>query len=139
MIEGDKMPRVAFEADTNEELVERALRWALETLETSRRAQLGTDVPELDVIIARIHGVLARAFLRAVAERAIDGGALTLDEAAERFGRRPDPGAFVGLQGAANRPALRVAGRRLIEWDPFVRGYRMDPADARVVLNAVQE
>jgi hypothetical protein len=33
-----------------------------------------------------------------------------------------------------NKVMRRVARRDLITWDGYVRGYRMDPADAEIVL-----
>ena len=33
-----------------------------------------------------------------------------------------------------NKLVLRIAGRDLITWDAAVGGYRIDPADAEIIL-----
>jgi hypothetical protein len=132
------MPTIAFEADTSAELVEKALRWALETLEAARYASapgpLPPGDPALAQIIGMIHGQQARRFLRDVAERSVEGQPLSLADAANHFGRPADPSAFVGIIGAVNRPMRRIGGRRLIAWDAATRGYRMNSEDAHEVL-----
>ena len=133
------MAQVTFEAATSAELVEHALRWVLETLNASREATLSPGAAGLMAVVERVQGRQARAFLRAVAERSRDGHTLTLVEAAERYGRSADPSSFVGIVGAVNRPMGRLGGRRLICWEPTSRGYRMDAADAAVVLEALAE
>lgn len=137
------MPTIAFEADTSAELVEKALRWALETLEASRRASLPGPLPPGDPaladVIRLIHGELARRFLRDVADPSVDGQPLSLIEAAHSFGRPADPSAFVGIVGAINRPMRRLGGRRLISWDAATRGYRMNSEDAYEVLRALDD
>ena len=42
--------------------------------------------------------------------------------------------AFAGIVAGPNKVMRRVARRDLITWDADVRGYRMDPADAEIVL-----
>ena len=133
------MPQITFEAGTSEELVEQALRWALETLQASRQTTLPAGAPELRSVVERVQGQQARRFLREVAERSRDGHALTLVEAAQRYGRAAEPADFVGMVGAANRPMRRKGGRRLILWEPTTRAYQMDHADAAVVLEALGE
>jgi hypothetical protein len=135
------MPTIAFEADTSAELVEKALRWALETLEASRRASkpgpLPPGDPALADVIGLIHGELARRFLRDVAERSLHGQSLSLIEAADRYRRSADPSAFVGIVGAVNRPMRRLGGRQLVRWEAADRSYVMDQADASVVIAAL--
>ena len=137
------MPTIAFEADTPAELVETALRWALETLEASRRASepgpLPPGDPALAAVIGLIRGELARRFLRDVADPSVDGQSLSLTDAASRFGRPADPSAFVGIIGAVNRPMRRLGGRRLIAWDAATRGYRMNSEDAYEVLRELDD
>jgi hypothetical protein len=137
------MPTIAFEADTPAELVEKALRWALETLEASRRASepgpLPPGDPALADVIGLIHGELACRFLRYVAERSVDGQSLSLLEAANRYGRPANPSAFVGAVGAANRPMRRLGGRQLVRWDPLSRSYSMTPADAALVVAVLDQ
>ena len=43
-------------------------------------------------------------------------------------------GLKVGVLGVINRTMRRRAQRDLVTWDRAARGYRMDPADARVVI-----
>jgi hypothetical protein len=136
---GSKMPQVAFQAPTSEGLVEQALRWALETLQASHHTSLLPGASELRAVIERVQGVQARAFLRSVAERSCAGQTLSLVEAAAMSGRAAEPSAFVGVVGAVNRPMKRRGGRRLILWEPTTRSYRMDAADAAVVLKALGE
>ncbi len=133
------MLHVTFEAPTSDELLEQALQWALETLRASHHRTVLPGASELRAVVERVQGAQARAFLRAVAERARDNQTLTLTEAAARYGRAPDPSAFVGIVGAVNRPMKRQGGRRLILWEPATRGYRMDASDAAVVLEALGE
>lgn len=135
------MPTVAFEAETSAELVEKALRWALKTLEASRsasaRGPLPPGDPALADVIAAIHGELARRFLRDVAEESLQGQSLSLTEASDRYGRSADPSAFVGIVGAVNRPMRRLGGRQLVRWEAADRSYVMDPPDASVVISAL--
>jgi hypothetical protein len=133
------MARVTFRADTTEDLVERALSWALETLRASRHATVAPGAPGLISVVDRVRGPQAREFLRAVAERSLGRQTLTLANASVRFGRDAEPTAFLGLVGSVNRPMRRVGGRRLILWEPTTRGYRMDASDAAVVLEALGE
>ena len=137
------MPTIVLEADTSAELVEKALRWALDTLEANRRASargpLPPGDPALADVIGAIHGELARRFLRDVAEQSLHGQSLSLTEASDRYGRSADPSAFVGIVGAVNRPMRRLGGRRLIAWDTATRGYRIDPDDAHEVLRELAD
>lgn len=60
--------------------------------------------------------------------------ALVLDAAlAARYGKRTGT-AFAGIVAGPNKVMRRVARRDLITWDADARGYRMDPADAEIVL-----
>ena len=54
-------------------------------------------------------------------------------EMAQRYGKRTNT-AFAGIVAGPNKVMRRVARRDLITWDPDARGYRMDPADAEIVL-----
>ena len=52
---------------------------------------------------------------------------------AARYGKQTGT-AFAGIVAGPNKVMRRVARRDLITWDADVRGYRMDPADAEIVL-----
>jgi hypothetical protein len=92
-----------------------------------RRKQLGE-------VLNAIQGADSRRLLREVAEHAIRDAALPLDaELTARYGKQTGT-AFAGIVGGPNKVMRRVAHRDLITWDADVRGYRMDPADAEIVL-----
>lgn len=134
------MPRVEFEADTEEELLALAWRWVMgpqrgfagaggqtADQEDLRRRQLGE-------VLNAIRGSDSRRLLREVAERSSRNAALVLDADLTRaYGKRTGT-AFAGIVAGPNKVMRRVARRDLISWDADARGYRMDPADAEVVL-----
>ena len=134
------MPRVEFEADTEEELLALAWRWVMgpardpgglvpdqSDQDELRRRQLGE-------VLNAIRGADSRRLLREVAELATRDEALRLDaDLAARYGKSTGT-AFAGIVAGPNKVMRRVARRDLITWDADARGYRMDPADAEVVL-----
>ena len=134
------MPRVEFEADTEEQLIALAWRWVMgperdaggtvpdpSDHEDLRRRQLGE-------VLNAIRGADSRRLLREVAELSTRDEALVLDaDLAARYGKRTGT-AFAGIVAGPNKVMRRVARRDLIRWDADARGYRMDPADAEVVL-----
>ena len=135
------MPRVEFEADSEEELLALAWRWVMgperqpgvagsgqtADREDLRRRQLGE-------VLNAIRGTDSRRLLREVAELSTQNAVLVLDaELAARYGKKTGT-AFAGIVAGPNKVMRRVARRDLINWDPDARGYRMDPADAEVVL-----
>ncbi len=135
------MPRIEFEADTEEELLALAWRWVMgpqqprfgggsaQTADQQdlRRRQLGQ-------VLNAIRGTDSRRLLREVAELSTRNAALVLDaDLTQRYGKRTGT-AFAGIVAGPNKVMRRVARRDLISWDPDARGYRMDPADAEVVL-----
>ena len=136
------MPRIEFEADSEEELLALAWRWVMgpqrqpafaggsgqtADQEDLRRRQLGE-------VLNAIRGTDSRRLLREVAERSTRNTALVLDaDLAQRYGKRTNT-AFAGIVAGPNKVMRRVARRDLITWDPDARGYRMDPADAEIVL-----
>jgi hypothetical protein len=92
-----------------------------------RRRQLGE-------VLNAIRGADSRRLLREVAELSARDGALVLDaHLAARYGKRTGT-AFAGIVAGPNKVMRRVARRDLITWDGDARGYRMDPADAEIVL-----
>lgn len=136
------MPRIEFEADSEDELLALAWRWVMgpqrqpsvgggsvqaADQEDLRRRQLGE-------VLNAIRGIDSRRLLREVAERSTRNTALVLDaDLAQRYGKRTNT-AFAGIVAGPNKVMRRVARRDLITWDPDARGYRMDPADAEIVL-----
>jgi hypothetical protein len=133
------VPRVEFEADTEEELVALAWRWVMGPRrerdgglpdgdeETERRNQLA-------VVLRGVRGLDSRRLVREVAELSLADRALVLDEALrQRYGKTTGT-AFAGIVAGPNKVMRRVAGRDLLVWDPGAGGYRMHPADAEIVL-----
>lgn len=133
------MPRIEFEADSEEQLVALAWRWVMgpqreggvlpdQADQTElRRRQLGE-------VLNAIRGADSRRLLREVAELSTRNQALVLDaELTARYGKHTGT-AFAGIVAGPNKVMRRVARRDLITWDADARGYRMDPADAEIVL-----
>jgi hypothetical protein len=134
------VPRIEFEADTEEQLMALAWRWVMGPERQSgepvmdeadqadlRRKQLGE-------VLNAIQGSDSRRLLREVAELSTQNAALVLDaDLAARYGKQTGT-AFAGIVAGPNKVMRRVAHRDLITWDPDLRGYRMDPADAQIVL-----
>jgi hypothetical protein len=134
------VPRIEFEADTAEELVALAWRWVM-----GPERQLGEPVmdeadqarlrrKQLGEVLNAIQGADSRRLLREVAELSTRNAALALDaDLTARYGKQTGT-AFAGIVAGPNKVMRRVAHRDLITWDADVRGYRMDPADAEIVL-----
>jgi hypothetical protein len=134
------MPRIEFEADTAEELLALAWRWVM-----GPERQLGEPVmdeadqadlrrKQLGEVLNAIQGADSRRLLREVAELSTHNAALALDaDLTARYGKQTGT-AFAGIVAGPNKVMRRVAHRDLITWDADVRGYRMDPADAEIVL-----
>lgn len=137
------MPRIEFEADTEQQLLALAWRWVMGPQHRAgeliahqvdhvdqadlRRRQLGE-------VLNAIRGTDSRRLLREVADLSTRDAALVLDaDLAERYGKRTGT-AFAGIVAGPNKVMRRVARRDLIIWDADARGYRMDPADAEIVL-----
>jgi hypothetical protein len=134
------MARIEFEAETEEQLLALAWRWVMGPDRPAggpvadpadqadlRRRQLGE-------VLNAIRGTDSRRLLHEVAELSMRSAALVLDkDLAERYGKRSGT-AFAGIVAGPNKVMRRVARRDLISWDADARGYRMDPADAEIVL-----
>lgn len=135
------MPRVEFEADTEEDLVSLVWRWVMGPRRDVEHTPAGEAPGEtelrrsqLAVVLRTIRGPDSRRLVREVAELSLGDGALVLDEALrERYGKRTGT-AFAGIVAGPNKVMRRIARRDLLIWDPVAGGYRMDPADAQVVL-----
>ena len=134
------MPRVAFEADTEDQLLDLAWRWVMGPKRTADQSSPGlADQADLrrrqmGEVLNGIRGPDSRRLLREVAELSLQNAALVLDtDLATRYGKRTGT-AFAGIVAGPNKVMRRVARRDLVTWDPDARGYRMDPADAELVL-----
>ena len=85
-------------------------------------------------VLNAIRGPDSRRLLREVAELSMRDMALVLDtELTARYGKRTGT-AFAGIVAGPNKVMRRVARRDLVSWDADAHGYRMDPADAEIVL-----
>ena len=133
------MPQISFQADTQDELIVMVLRWvtplvADQTMASSVEPTNGRREREVREVLLRIKGEGSRRLVREVAEAAMRGEALVLDTALkDRYGKTTGT-AFAGMVGGPNKLARRIAHRDLITWDAAVSGYRIDPADAEVIL-----
>lgn len=134
------MPRIEFEANTEDQLLALAWRWVMGpqrqygALVTDPADQAELRSRQLGEVLNAIRGADSRRLLREVAELSSRNAALVLDaELAARYGKRTGT-AFAGIVAGPNKVMRRVARRDLITWDADVRGYRMDPADAEIVL-----
>jgi len=89
---------------------------------------------QLGEALNSIRGADSRRLLREVAELSLTGAALALDrDLAARYDKKSNT-AFAGIVAGPNKVMRRVARRDLVTWDGDARGYRMDPADAEIVL-----
>ena len=134
------MPRIEFEADTEEELASLAWRWVMGPQRQSGDAvttaadQADLRRRQLGEVLNAIRGADSRRLLREVAELSTRDEALLLNaDLAARYGKRTGT-AFAGIVAGPNKVMRRVGRRDLITWDADARGYRMDPADAEIVL-----
>jgi hypothetical protein len=134
------VPRIEFEADTEEQLMALAWRWVMgpqrESGEPVMDAADQADLrrKQLGEVLNAIRGADSRRLLREVAELATQNAALVLDaDLTARYGKQTGT-AFAGIVAGPNKVMRRVAHRDLITWDPDARGYRMEPADAEIVL-----
>ena len=134
------MPRVEFEADTEEELLALAWRWVMGPARdagrpvTDQADQLDLRRRQLGEVLNAVRGADSRRLLREVAELSARDEALVLNaELAARTGSRPGP-----RSPESSRARTRSCAGSLAEtcssWDADARGYRMDPADAEIVL-----
>ena len=135
------MPRVEFEADTEEELVSLVWRWVMGprrdhehgiVAEAGDEAELRRN--QLAVVLRTIRGPDSRRLVREVAELSLTDASLVLDEALrQRYGKTTGT-AFAGIVAGPNKVMRRIARRDLLLWDAASAGYRMHPADAEIVL-----
>jgi hypothetical protein len=138
------VPRIEFEADTEEQLMALAWRWVMgpqrqsgePVMDEADQADLRSK--QLGEVLNAIQGADSRRLVREVAELSNQNAALVLDaDLAARYGKQTGT-AFAGIVAGPNKVMRRVAHRDLISWDADLRGYRMDPADAEIVLKRWQ-
>ena len=134
------MPRIEFEADTEEQLLALAWRWVMGPEQTSGGSvvdvadQAELHRRQLGEALNAIRGSDSRRLLREVAELSLHGSALVLNaDLAARYGKRTGT-AFAGIVAGPNKVMRRVARRDLVTWDADAHGYRMDPLDAEIIL-----
>ena len=139
------MPRIEFEADTEEQLLALARRWVLGPEQQPGGSLAGGSLADradqaelrrrqLGEALNAIRGADSRRLLREVAELSLHGAALVLDrDLAARYDKKTGT-AFAGIVAGPNKVMRRVARRDLVTWDADVRGYRIDPADAEIIL-----
>ena len=140
MYEVFQVPRIEFEADTEDQLLALAWRWVMgpqhqpDAAVADQADQADLRRRQLGEALNAIQGADSRRLLREVAELSLQGAALVLDaDLAARYGKKTGT-AFAGIVAGPNKVMRRVARRDLVTWDADVRGYRMDPADAEIVL-----
>ena len=134
------MPRIEFEADTEEQLLALARRWVMGPPHQPG-APFTTEADEADLhrrqlgeALNGIRGRDSRRLLREVAELSVKNDALVLDaDLVARYGKRTGT-AFAGIVAGPNKVMRRLARRDLVTWDADAHGYRMDPTDAEIVL-----
>ena len=133
------MPRIEFEANTEAELLALARRWVMGPESAAAGVVAEADQVELHrrqlgEALNAIRGADSRRLLREVADLSLRGAALPLNhELTARYGKRTGT-AFAGIVAGPNKVMRRVARRDLVIWDADARGYRMDPADAELIL-----
>lgn len=134
------MPRIAFEADTEAELLDLAWRWVMgpgrdaDSSPSDSADQADLRRRQMGEVLNAIRGPDSRRLLREVAELSMQGMALVLDtQLAARYGKRTGT-AFAGIVAGPNKVMRRIARRDLVSWDADSHGYRMDQADAELVL-----
>ena len=137
------MPRIEFEADTEAELLALARRWVMgpdssvsdaPSAGANQADQLELHHRQLGEALNSIRGADSRRLLREVAGLSLHGSALALNsELTTRYGKRTGT-AFAGIVAGPNKVMRRIARRDLVTWDADAHGYRMDPADAELIL-----
>jgi hypothetical protein len=134
------VPRIAFEADTEAQLLDLAWRWVMgpgrdaDSSPSDSADQADLRRRQMGEVLNAIRGPDSRRLLREVAELSTRDLALILDPAlTARYGKRTGT-AFAGIVAGPNKVMRRVARRDLVTWDADAHGYRMDPADAEIIL-----
>ena len=133
------MPQISFQADTQDELIAMVTRWvagvhALEPGQEEAERPADWRTRELREVLNRLKGVDSRRLVREVAEAALRGDNVPFDDALRARYGKTNGTAFAGMVSGPNKLMRRIAKRDLITWDAAAEGYRIDPADAEIVL-----
>jgi len=134
------MPQISFQADTQDELIAMVKRWVAGVVASeSRLVTVEEDAEnrrlrELQGVLRRLKGVDSRRLLHELAEAAMRGDAVPFDEALRARYGKTNGTAFAGMVSGPNKLMRRIAKRDLITWDAAAGGYRVDPADAEIIL-----
>jgi hypothetical protein len=134
------MPQISFQADTQDELIAMVTRWVAGVHAIDRLPAEREDRPadwrtrELREVLNRLKGVDSRRLLREVAEAAMQGASVPFDGALRARYGKTNGTAFAGMVSGPNKLMRRIAKRDLITWDAAAGGYRIDPADAEIIL-----
>ena len=130
--------QVVFEDETMEGVVAAVRRW-LDAQPGERVASTETEEArrerELREVLGAIRGPDSRRLVRELAEAAVRGDAVPFNaDLKARYGWSTGT-ALAGTVSGPNKLMRRIAHRDLIVRDAAMGGYRMDPLDARIVLD----
>ena len=131
------MPKISFQADTQDELIEMVRRWVMGlTVGAAPDAEPSAEDREREVreVMRRIRGEDSRNLVLEVAAAASHGAAVSRDAKLLTMFKKTNYTAFAGMVGGPNKLSRRIAGRDLITWDAAAGGYRIDPRDAEVII-----
>ncbi len=124
-------------AETMNEVVVAVRQWldgSHHGTEPAQETAEGRREREVVAVLAAIKGPDSRQFVRELAEAAVRGEGVAFDdELKARYGKNTGT-AFAGIVGGPNKLMRRIARRDLIVRDVSTGGYRIDAADAAVVL-----
>jgi hypothetical protein len=134
------MPQIAFQAETQDELIAMVRRWvagldAVEARSSTLDEQPGNGRErEVREVLRRLKGVDSRRLVHELAEAAKRGEAVPFDDALRARYGKTNGTAFAGMVSGPNKLMRRIAKRDLITRDAAAGGYRIDPADAEIIL-----
>ena len=135
-----EMPQIAFQAETQDELIAMVRRWVAGLDAVAARPSTLDEQPgngrerEVQEVLRRLKGVDSRRLVHELAEAAMRGDAVPFDDALRaRYGKTTGT-AFAGMVSGPNKLMRRIAKRALITWDAAAGGYRIDRADAEIIL-----
>lgn len=138
------MPQISFQADTQEELIEMVHTWATAARAAAPPLSVRPDASDdgredalarqLEEVLHAIKGVDSRRLVHELAEVAVRGEAIVFNEELKARYGKTNGTAFAGIVAGPNKLMRRIAHRDLITWDAAANGYRIHPADAKVIL-----
>lgn len=135
------MPQISFQADTQDELIAMVTRWVAGVHALGPGQDEAAERPadwrtrELREVLNRLKGVDSRRLVHEVAEAAMRGDSVPFDDALRARYGKTNGTAFAGMVSGPNKLLRRIAKRDLITWDAVSGGYRVDPADAEIILS----